>query len=148
MSTKLVKRLLQETLELKEDNNEEVSPRNVKRKKKSSKSLIAKKSDDDPMQTQVESILVWDRALQSREGRKNKALKRKTDSQKKETKHRKEAKLHTMDATFISNSRTSSSKRSPLQPTVTKRTIENKRKIKDLKELAAALKKTSRKRKT
>ena len=144
MSTKLVKRLLQSTLEIQDEVI--ITTTKQKTKKKRKRKDDEKKTDAststnfvDPIQEKVNSILLWDRAFQSNDEKKNTSLKRKLKEQKRERKK----------STIIvsTNSRSSSAKRQKVQPTITKKLLAEKQKLKSVQELAEALHKTKRKNK-
>ena len=142
MSTKLLKRLLQNTLELHDETTTTTTTTT-----KQTKNKKQRKRDDetrsntttnivDPLQEKVNTILLWDKTFQSNNATTS-SLKRKLKEQKKGRK----------TAIVSSNSRSSSAKRQKIQPTITKKILSEKQKLKTVQELAEALRKTSRKNK-
>jgi alkaline phosphatase len=143
MSTKLVRRLLQQTADL-----DSATPSAAAKHKKSRK---RKKTNDQPpveqeevIDQQVRSMLFMDRALSSKGSKKDDTVQRIRDQQQRATKIRKKS-----SGIVLGNSRDGSSQsRLAPEPTFNKKKHKKEKEENKLMEIAKLLRKSSKKSKT
>lgn len=147
MSNKLIKQFIKQSNAL-DDLVADVSVNGGKKSAKNNKGIHHKEQDIAPksaLETQVESILFFDRAFSNRTYSCNQSLETKLDAIKAEKKNKKKALEYRHE---VGNTRSSSSKvaRKAHLPTFNKKKYQAEKKAKTLKELAKLLKKDSRKK--
>jgi hypothetical protein len=150
MSSKLIKQFIKHSNDLDELVNDKANKDAKGRKKSSSnnKGVHNKVQDIAPksaLESQIESILFFDRAFSNRTYSCKQSLETKLDSIKAEKKNRKKDLEYRHE---VGNTRSSSSKiaRKAHLPTFDKKKYEADKKVKSLKELAKLLKKDSKKK--
>lgn len=148
MSSKLIKQFIKQSNAL--DNLvTDIAKKDTKGRKKSTNTKnIHNEKEIEPksaLETQVESILFYDRAFSNRTYTCKQSLDTKLDSIKAEKKNRKKALEYRHE---VGNTRSSSSKvaRKAHLPTFNKKKYETEKKAKSLKQLAKLLKKDSKKK--
>jgi hypothetical protein len=149
MSSKLIKQFIKQSNAL-DSLVTDISNKDTKGRKKSTstKNIHIKEKEIEPksaIETQVESILFYDRAFSNRTYTCKQSLETKLYSIKAEKKNRKKALEYRHE---VGNTRSSSSKvaRKAHLPTFNKKKYETEKKAKSLKQLAKLLKKDSKKK--
>jgi hypothetical protein len=145
MSTKLVRRLLQQTSEL--DNGIQEEDKNAaKRKKRKLKKQVHEEPADEQevVDWHIRSMLRLDQAIVSKGSKGKESLQRIEREQQAENKRRKK-----VDGAVVGNSRSSSQQmKRTHEPTFDKKKDKKEREEKRMKEIARLLKKGSKKKMT
>jgi len=134
MSSKLLKQFIQQASALDEITDSKGSTPKVSQKasKLKSRNELAEEPKKSALQSQLESMLFFDKAFSDRSGSTNKSLKRRQENLDKKTSKKK-------DPTGNSRSSSSISARKAHVPTFNKKTHEAQKKVKDMKQLAKML---------